>query len=121
MKNQKEDLYDLLGKGTIDLDEFVARLRLLHAQLKGKKKIAEKLGWQISEVAKTAAKQHKDKASKLKGLNQMIRDEMKTALEELKETVKGHGQGRWKRIKTDRTTTSTSNKGRGRGKGGKKP
>lgn len=119
MKGEKRLLSELFRNGTIDHDEFVVRMRLLHARLKGSEKITEKLGWQLSEVAKTAAEQHRQKAQMLKELHQQMRDEIKAARREMKEQLKTHGPS-WKTSETTTETTSTGKKGGGKGKDKKK-
>ena len=116
MKTQKIDLCALFDNGTIDHDEFVAGMRLLHARLKGSERMVEKLGWQLSEVAKKAAQQHRRKAQMLKELNQQVRDEIKAAHREMKEQLRTHGPS-WKTSETTTETTSTGKKSGGKGKG----
>jgi len=94
MKTQRTRLYELFNNGTIDRDEFIARMRLLKASLKGCERLADKLGWQLSEVAEKAAEQYRRKAQVLKDLNRQMLDEMKAALQEIKEKVKSHGPPR---------------------------
>lgn len=119
IKTQKKDLCALFDNGTIDHDEFVAGMRLLRARLKGSERMVEKLGWQLSEVAKKAAHQHRQKAQMLKELNQQMRDEMKAAHREMKEQSKTRGPS-WKKNETTTETTSTGKKSGGKGKGKKK-
>lgn len=124
MESERRRLSELRKNGTIDHDEFIARMRLLKASLKGSERIADKLGWQLSEVAKTAAGQHRLKAEMLKELHRQMQEQMKAAHRKMKEEMSSHGPP-WARTTATATTettgeatpTTASEKGRGRGKG----
>jgi len=66
-------------------------MSLVKASLKGCERLADKLGWQLSEAVKKAVEQHRRKAQVLKDLNRQMLDEMKAALREIEEKVKSHG------------------------------
>ena len=141
-KTERTRLREMLNDGTIDQDEFLARMRLLKASVKGCERVAYKLGWQLSEVAKMASEQHRQKAQMLKDLHEQMREEMKLALQQMKEEMKSRRGPPWMTTETTTetettttsmtggateattvtttgtTTTSGSGKGGGKGKGG---
>jgi len=128
METERRRLSELFDNGTIDRDEFLAGMRLLKACLKGPERIADKLGWQLSEVAKMAAEQHRQKAQTLKELHRQMQEQIKAAHREMKEEMKSHGPP-WatttatastatttETTTVETTATTASEKGHGRGK-----
>jgi len=110
-KNERTRLREMLNDGTIDKDEYLAEMRLLKASVKGCERVADKLGWQLSEVAKRVAEEHRQRAQMLKDLHEQMREEMKLAQQQMKEEMKSRRGPPWMTTDTTTETTTTSTTG----------